>query len=55
MLGLIVTVGVVLATNAVLALQVTVKSPQGEQEVAVHFKEKSKGVFGAAKSFQVAG
>ena len=39
-LGLIVTVGVVLATNAVLALKVIVKSPQGEQEVAAHFKEK---------------
>ena len=43
-LGLIVTVGAVLATNAVLALKVTVKSPQGEQEVAVHFKEISKGL-----------
>ena len=53
--GLIITVGVVLAAIAVLALKVTVRSPQGEQEVAVHLKGKSKGIYGAPRGFQLAG
>ena len=54
-LGVLLTVGVVLATNAVLAFRVTVKSPQGEQELAVQLKGKSKGVYGASRGFQLTG
>ena len=54
-IGLAVTVGVVLATNAVLAFKVTVRSPQGEQEVAVQFKGRSKGIYGASRGFQLTG
>ena len=54
-LGLLVTVCVVLATNAALGLRVTVRSLQGEQELAVQVKGKSKGVYGATRGFQLTG
>ena len=54
-LGLLLTVGIVLATNAVLAFRVTVRSLQGEQEVAVQVKDKSKGIYDATKGFQLTG
>ena len=53
LLGGVVLIGAIVASNAALALRVTLRNESSGQEIAFQVKGRQKGVYGAPKGLQL--